>query len=224
MTRKENTTIVCVVDFHPLASRYLTGILKADTDLAVTRWQELAKTERRPAPQVFVLDLAVLPEPLSQFLHALRSNFPESKYIVLSGDATDAEIVKLLFLGVHGFLTYDQVPDALLDAVRAAVAGNVWVPRRALQRYIDVSSRLFESSSRWNGGMTKREREIVELLLRRLSNKEIAHALAISESTVKFHLTHVFAKFQVSDRAALQESIIQRRLLGQAGAPETGPA
>lgn len=224
MARKENAVAVCVVDFHPLAGRYLSEILEADAELSVTSWPELEKTERRPTPQVFVLDLAVLPEPLSHFLHSLRSNFPESKYIVLSGNAAEAEIVKLLFLGVHGFLTYDQVPDALLDAVRAAVAGNVWVPRRALQRYIDVSSRMFELSSRRNGGMTKREREITELLLRRLSNKEIAYALAIRESTVKFHLTHIFAKFQVNDRAALQESITQRRLLDRSLEPEASQA
>jgi DNA-binding NarL/FixJ family response regulator len=229
MARRENVgssaAVVCVVTFHPLAGRYLIEALEAESDLAVTRWQDLEqKAERRPTPHVFVLDLALLPDPLSRFLHALRSNFPESKYIVLGGNASEPEIVKLLFLGAHGYLTYDQVPEALATAVRGAMAGNVWVPRRVLQRYINVSSRMFEASARWSGAVTKREREIVELLLRRLSNKEIANALGISESTVKFHLTHIFAKFQVSDRAALQESITQQRMLDQSLAPETSQA
>jgi DNA-binding NarL/FixJ family response regulator len=162
---------------------------------------------------VFVVDTALLPDPLSQFLHALRSNFHDGKYIVISGQVSDSETVKLLFLGVHGLLTYDQVPQSLTVAVRAASAGNIWVPRRVLQQYINVSSRMFEASTKWGGGITRREREIVELLLRRLSNKEIANALGISESTVKFHLTHVFAKFQVTDRVSLQESITQQRVL-----------
>jgi LuxR family maltose regulon positive regulatory protein len=72
---------------------------------------------------------------------------------------------------------------------------------------------MFEASAKWGAGITRREREIVELLLRRLSNKGIATALGISESTVKFHLTHIFAKFQVTDRVSLQESITQQRVL-----------
>lgn len=227
MRRKDdgNSVLVCVVDFHPLASRYLAGLFEADSGLSMVRWQDMQdRLDRAPAPQVFVVDLALLPDPLSRFLHTLRSNFPESKYLVLGGNASESEVVKLLFLGVHGFLTYDQAADSLLPAVRAALGGNVWVPRRVLQRYINVSSRMFETSARSGGSITKREREIVELLLRRLSNKEIANALAISESTVKFHLTHIFAKFQVSDRASLQESIAQQRMLDESLAPETGQA
>ncbi len=207
-------TMLCVVETHPLAYRYITEILQKDPTLSILPWGKLQQNpEGGPSPQVFVLDMALLPQPLSHFLHMLRSNFSASKYIVLSGNASESEIVKLLFLGAHGFLTYDEVPGALSTAVKAVAGGNVWVPQQVLQQYINVSSRMFDTGTTWGGAITKREREILELLVRRLSNKEISQALGISESTVKFHLGHIFAKFQVSDRASLQEVVQQQRLL-----------
>ncbi len=215
-SRAHQPTVLCLIAFHPLAEHFIADILERDPSLSLITWGNLQHNPQRgPSPHVFVLDTALLPAPLSEFLRTLRSSFSDAKYVVLGGNASDSEMVKLLFLGIHGFLAYDQVPGTLINAVKTVAKGNVWVPEHILQQYINVSSRMFETTAQSGFSITQRERAILELLLRHLSNKEIAAALGISESTVKFHLTHIFAKYHVTNRTSLQETIEQQRLLNR---------
>ncbi len=205
---------VCVAVSHPLASRYIAEILEKDSELKLVSWSELQQNPKgAPAPQIILLDPSLLSNPLSQFLRNVRTNFAESKFLVLGSDTSESAILKLLFLGIHGFLTYDHLEETLGPVIRAVAAGNIWVPRQLLRRYVELSSRILEPNPRRADGLTRRESEILGLLLRRLVNKEIADALKISESTVKFHLSNIFEKFKVHDRTSLREILEQHRFV-----------
>ena len=206
--------VVCLAVNHPLIERYLAEILKKAKWLTPVGLKEFQQErENRPSPHVIVLDLSTAASPLAQSVRALRTRFPASKFLSLGSDVSEAAILKLLFLGIHGFLSYDHTESSLIPVVRSIAAGNVWAPRQVLQRYVEVSSQMLQTGPKPSGSLTRRESEILGLLFRRLANKEIAATLNISESTVKFHVSNIFEKFQIHDRSSLQERLEKQRYL-----------
>lgn len=215
--------VVCLAVNHPLIERYLSEILKKAKWLMPVGLKEFQQDPQdRPPPHVIILDLSTAALPLALCVRGLRTRFPASKFLSLGSDASEGAILKLLFLGIHGFLSYDHAESSLVPVVRSIAAGNVWAPRQVLQRYVEVSSQMLQTGSGPSGSLTKREAEILGLLFRQLANKEIAAALNISESTVKFHISNIFEKFQVRDRSSLQERLEHQGYLGDSLVP--GPA
>ena len=106
--------------------------------------------------------------------------------------------------GAHGFIVHGELhPDDLPRAVRAIASGQVWLsPSAASVAVQSVRARAeAESAMRLRFGLTRRERQLVELLVDGLSNAEIAATLVVAEKTVKNHLNHVYAKLGVTSRA-----------------------
>ncbi|MGH9463550.1 MAG: response regulator transcription factor [Vicinamibacteria bacterium] len=136
-------------------------------------------------------------------MRGLRVAFPQAKYVVLGREVSEEELLRLLLLGIHGFVSYSEVSKDLGRAISRVFSGGTWVPDAALQKYIDYSSQLIAAKRSPDRGLTRRENQVLELVRRRLSNKEIAEVLKVSEATVKFHLTHIFTKLQVHDRHLL---------------------
>lgn len=196
---------VCVVEYHPLAARHLELILQRDPDLdLIPRDRLLEHPLSRPVHiAAFVVDQGSLPMPLNRFLRFLRVRFPKAKALVLDDRQSDEDLCRLLFLGIQGFLAYEETDSDLLPAVRAVADGHYWVSQRVLEQYMQFSARLPSPREDHGEAFTWRERRIIELVKRRLSNKEISAILAVSEGTIKFHLSNIFAKLGVRDRHAM---------------------
>ena len=88
----------------------------------------------------------------------------------------------------------------LLQAVRAVYEGSLWIPEKALQLYAQFSLTSNRHGVSPSNTLTPREGEVIELVKRRLSNKEIATILKVQESTVKFHLSNAFTKLRIAGR------------------------
>lgn len=198
---------VCLVENHLLAARSLLEKLGHESRLHLLSEEDLLSdaAELKRVPVVFVIDQGTLPLPLSEYLRRLRMAFPQGKYIVLDKKVSEEELLRLLLLGIHGFLSYDEVSKSLAAAISRVFAGGTWVPEVVLQKYIDYSSKLIAAKRNPTLGLTRRENQVLELVRRRLSNKEISEVLKVSEATVKFHLTHIFSKMQVDNRYSLIE-------------------
>jgi two-component system NarL family response regulator len=208
-------TGVCLVAFHPLVQSRLLAVLQEQPDLTTTVWRDVRTLGTHGAnPEVFVVDVGMLPVPLGQFIAGVRSVIPRAKWVLLGAKESDTQIARLILLGIHGFVSYPEVGRRLVRAVRAVAKGKVWIPGLALREFIDVSSRLRQGAARGSQGVSRREQEILGLILHNCSNKEIAAALRISESTVKFHISNMFTRFQVHDRASLGEAIQRQALSG----------
>ena len=112
-----------------------------------------------------------------------------------------------------------QVGEQLADAVHCVTQGKLWISSNVLELYARRSIRALKTvnESPTAQGITQRESQVVELVKRRLSNKEIGAILNIQESTVKFHLSNIFSKLQVNRRSELQDkgqlSDIWRKLI-----------
>ena len=107
----------------------------------------------------------------------------------------------MMFLGVWGFVDYENVAGQLNQAICAVWNGRGWVPPEVLQLIPEHLQRYQHQSDLIE--FTPKERLIIERLGRRLSNKEIANELCITERTVKFHLENIFGKLGVRDRYAV---------------------
>lgn len=210
--KNRNQVTVCLVEHHLLSAYYLVEKLKREPGFHLLGHEELPRNaaKLKGTPVIFVIDHGTLPMPLSEYLRGLRVSFPQGRYIVLDKEVSEEELLRLLLLGIHGFVRYDQVTKSLAASICRVFAGDICVPEGVLQKYVDYASKLIAAKGSLRRGLTRRENQVIELVRRRLSNKEIAEVLRVSEATVKFHLTHIFAKLQVHDRHSLIEGARRR--------------
>jgi DNA-binding NarL/FixJ family response regulator len=147
-----------------------------------------------------------------EFVRRLRLEQRTVHLLVLLSKLEDALASPLLRLGVKGLVTYEQAPHELTRAARQVGAGMYWVPRELLTRFVESilpevrGCRAVDCEA----GISRRERDVLDLLLANLSNKEIAAKLFISERTVKFHVSNLLGKFGVQRRADLIVLWMQR--------------
>jgi DNA-binding NarL/FixJ family response regulator len=156
-----------------------------------------------PRASVFLIE-AQPNRPLTHVVSAIRSRYPKGRVLAIAEKFNEANAFPLLQLSTKGFLRYSEVANSLERAVRAVVGGGFWVPRSLLSRFVDST---VEGSRRpkFAAGvhLSRREREVVALLLENRSNKEIAGALNMSERTAKFHVSNLLSKYGVKRRADL---------------------
>ncbi|HYY04959.1 MAG TPA: response regulator transcription factor [Candidatus Limnocylindria bacterium] len=193
---------VLLVDDHAVVREGLRTFLELQDGVEVVGEAEDGQGALREAerlrPDVILMDL-VMPE-LDGVgaMRELRRLLPRSRVIVLTSFVDDERLLPAIQAGASGYLLKDVQPRELARAVRAAHAGEALLDPL-------VAARLVEAIARPPGEepperLTPREREVLELIGRGLSNKRIAFELGVSEKTVKTHVGHVLAKLGVTDR------------------------
>lgn len=134
-----------------------------------------------------------------------------SRVLVLTTYDTDSDTLPAIEAGATGYLLKDAPRDELFTAVRAAADGRTVLSPAVASRLV---SRVRTPAAPGHEPLSTREREVLGLVARGTSNREIAAGLFISEATVKTHLTHVFAKLGAKDRAAAVAVAYERGILG----------
>jgi NarL family two-component system response regulator LiaR len=130
---------------------------------------------------------------------------PAVKVIALTASMDEARMMGVLRAGAVGYIRKDAEPETLLAAVRAVAQGRTYIDP-SVGRYILQAPALPDD-------LTPREVEVLRQLALGLANKEIAHALSISEETVKSHVGNVFSKLQVENRSQAIVQALKRRLV-----------
>jgi DNA-binding NarL/FixJ family response regulator len=156
----------------------------------------LRKAAAGVAVSVVILDVGALSVPLRGYIQNLRHLQPGSK---------------VLEFGVHGFVRYVDAKRSLLKAIYVIVRNELWFPAKIVNQFTAGAK---QPKERWKS-LTARERLIVRLLEKRLSNKEIAVLLNVSENTIKFHLANLFRKLEVHDRQSVIIAAFSRKLRGE---------
>lgn len=191
-----------LVEENPLAASFLNSILGAHFDLHIVSLTALAKAPKQSGIAVIVVDLNALRIPVSQLLPRLQQAWDDPRIVVLDFPLLKPEWLPLLPWGIRGFVPYSEADGHLREACCAVHAGKMWMSRTLLELYFENSAT--GARQKTNTVLTGRETAIAELVRQRLSNKEVAFRLQITESTVKFHLKNIFAKLQIHDRNDLQ--------------------
>jgi two-component system response regulator DegU len=185
-----------------LAREYLLQILSVDASIDTNLHEVSPTPQLGRGPIVFVLDRDFAFPPVEECVLQLHSRFSDARFIVIDSPPNTDEVVRLVKLGVHGFVEYSVVADTLCNAVHAVAKGDLWIRSDILQAYVRLTARPM-GQGRDVLSVTRRELEVLALLRARLSNKEIANTLRIRESTVKYHVSNLFEKLQVANRHEL---------------------
>lgn len=196
MTQKNTSAKIRVmlVDDHVLMRMGLSFAVNTQSDMQVVAEAEdgveAVELYRQHQPDVVVLDLRMPKRNGVETLAQLRREFRNVQVLVLSNYSTGDDVAGALQAGASGFLSKDTPLPILVQAVRQVAAGRQFLSP-------EVSSHL---ANRITSQLSARESEVLALIAKGMSNKEIGSALQLAEATVKAHLTNIFSKLGVADR------------------------
>lgn len=155
-------------------------------------------------PQVVLLDLGLKGGDSLRFAQSVRTDFPDSKVIVMDLLPVQEEIVEFVNAGVSGFIMKDATLDDLIHTIRSVAGGAKILPPQMTLTLFSQIARDAVSRGRPKAleavRMTPREREVVNLIAEGLSNKGIAHRLHIATHTVKSHVRNIMEKLTLHTR------------------------
>jgi DNA-binding NarL/FixJ family response regulator len=151
-------------------------------------------------PDVILMDLVMPGVDGVTAMRAVRKRSPRSRVIVLTSFLDDERLMPAIEAGADGYLLKDVEPSELARAIRTAQTGQAMIAPSVAGRLLRTLSRPRSASTVDADRLTRREREVLELIAAGRSNKRIAFELGIAEKTVKTHVGHVFAKLGVTDR------------------------
>ena len=201
----------------------------AEHELEVANSVE-AVTERILArgPSAILLDSELLERPIERQIAEIVGLPGAGRVIVLTPVFAEDEEIALLKAGAKGCCRRGIDPESLQQVLNVTSNGGVWVTRSLLPRlvtelrnYVQAHRKPVERPApEALSDLTQRERDIVRLIVEGASNKEVASALAISERTVKGHLSNVFQKLGVSDRLKLMLYVREGKVGGSPGSPK----
>jgi len=186
---------VLIADDHVTVREGLAAIIGRQPDMVVTaeaadgrdcvdRWLECR-------PDVTLIDLRMPVLDGVGAIEAIRREDAAARLIVLTTFDTDHDITRAIMAGAKGYMLKDAQREELLDCIRGVHAGEVRIPPLLLAKLASAVS---------GEALTGRELEVLTLLARGCSNKDIARQLLIGETTVKSHLRSIFTKLQVLSR------------------------
>ncbi|HWM37212.1 MAG TPA: response regulator transcription factor [Streptomyces sp.] len=201
-----------IVDDHPVVRDGLRGMFASSDDFqvlgeAADGVQGVALAARLD-PDVVLLDLRMPGGSGLDAINELTRRGLRSKVLVLTTYDTEADTLPAIEAGATGYLLKDAPRDELFGAVRSAAEGRTVLSPAVAAHLV---SRMRTPDSR---PLSSREREVLRLVAKGRPNREIAVGLFISEATVKTHLTHIYAKLGVNDRAAAVAAAYDRGVLG----------
>jgi DNA-binding NarL/FixJ family response regulator len=179
---------------------------------------------RRHRPDVVLMDIRM---PVLDGLEATSQiaatrGLEGVRVLILTTYDTDAYVFEALQAGASGFLLKDCGPAELLHAIRVVAAGEALLAPRITRRLIaqfTTARAAHQASEDRLAGLTQREREVLALVGRGLSNQEIAEQLVISKATARTHVSRAMVKLGARDRAQLVVVAYQTGLVGQAASP-----
>ncbi|MGY4928438.1 response regulator [Streptomyces sp. 900105755] len=203
-----------IVDDHPVVRDGLRGMFESAPGFTVlgeaSDGAEAVTLAGTLDPDVVLMDLRMPGGGGVDAIRELTRRGARAKVLVLTTYDTDSDTLPAIEAGATGYLLKDAPREELFTAVRAAAQGRTVLSPAVASRLV---SAVRTPTAPANEPLSAREREVLTLVARGTSNREIARELFISEATVKTHLTHLYAKLGVNDRAAAVATGYQRGIL-----------
>jgi DNA-binding NarL/FixJ family response regulator len=214
---------VVIVDDHTLFREGLRKILETDGGIDVVGDVDDPEVATRlvteTQPDVLLLDIRMPQANGLDYIGVVRAARPQIKILVLTASDDPHDHARAVRLGANGILLKDSARDTLTQAIAAIDAGGLWLDPRTAAGLAGTLSGEVGGGDPDRPLLTEREIVIVRLIAAGRRNREVGTELAISERTVKTHLTHIFRKLGVRDRAGLAMYALRHGLTATPGHP-----
>ena len=198
---------ILIADNHPIVRDGLVGMIEEQADMVVVG-QAATGTEaltlyRQHRPDITLMDLRMPEMNGAEAIAAIRRDAPAARTIILTTYDADEDVFRGLQAGAKAYLLKDVGREVLLETIQAVHQGQTPVSP-------EVGAKL--AGRIVYGQLSEREEAVLHLMVRGMSNREIAGSLFITESTVKFHVTHVLGKLNAEDRTQAVITALKRGL------------
>ena len=199
---------VLVVEDHHVVRQGLVVLLNVVDGLEVVGEAadgvEAIAQYRKHQPDIALIDLRLPRLSGVEVIERIRMETPHARFIVLTTYDGDEDIYRALQAGARAYLLKGMTSEELIAAIRAVHAGKSHIPPAIAQR---LAERMGTEE------LTPREFDVLEQIVRGLSNKDIATELEISEATVKTHINNLLSKLGVTDRTQAATAALQRGIV-----------
>lgn len=204
---------VLIVDDHELVRLALRTVIDEEPDLTVVgeacNGEDALRALEETDADVVLLDLRMPGMSGVKACGEICARWPGVRVVVLTSYDEDEEIFGVLSAGAAGYLMKDSSPDSVLQAIRSAVQGATVLDSSIARRVISGPHALEPDDP----GLSAREREVLDLMARGMTNHQIARTLWVSEATVKTHVSRILHKLGAPDRAQAVLEAVRRGLV-----------
>lgn len=216
-----NPIRVLLAEDHNVVREGLRLLLDAQADIQVvgeaTTGREAVVLARDACPDVVVLDISMPDLDGVQAAGLIRTECPQVQILILTMHESDAYFFRALEAGAAGYVLKKAASEDLINAVRAVARGEAFfypsLARKLLDNYLGQGGAKPRTGPPGYEELSDREREIMFLIVRGLSNQEIAEKLVISPSTVQTHRTHILQKLSLETTIDLVRYAIRHGLI-----------
>lgn len=199
---------ILIVDDHFLLRMGLIASLKAVGELSVIgeadNGTQALQSYRQLLPDVVLMDLRLPDMSGVAATAAICREFPEAKILILTSHDLEEDIFRAFQAGALGYLLKDVQVELLAKAIKTVAAGQKFIPPEIARSLADHEK---------GTELTAREIDVLQMVVKGLSNREIGQALGFSENTAKFHVKNILTKLQVSDRTEAATAALQRGII-----------
>jgi two-component system response regulator NreC len=216
---------ILIADDHALVRTGIATLLQSYDDFAVvgeaTDGAEAVEMTGKLQPDVVLIDLAMPKMNGIEATQQIRQRFPRTQVLVLTMHENDEYIFQIFKSGASGYVLKDANRDELCRAIRAVAKGEKFFSSRVsdiiVENFIKRQETLHVELSSADIPLTKREKEILALIVEGLTNQQIADKLFISPRTVDTHRTNIMQKLDLHDVASLVRYAIKHGLVRSQG-------
>lgn len=195
MTDKTNVIRVLVADDHPLMREGIAAVIDSQPDMAVAGeagdGSEAVRLYRELRPDVALIDLQMPGVNGIEAIEAIRADFPDAKLAILTTYRGDARLLHAVKAGARAYLLKSALRKELTEAIRALAAGRRYF---APEIAVDIASIVGQDC------LTAREVQVLQLLARGYSNRDVGLELNLAEDTIKGYLRSITAKLGANNR------------------------
>lgn len=196
---------IVVVDDQRLFRESIAGILAAEPFISVVgvagNGLEAIELVRQFRPTIVLMDVKMPQMDGIQATRQIKAELPETKIILLTTFTTDSYVLEGLAAGANGYILKDISAVGLVSAIRSVDSGEQVTAPDITNRMLQLLEKQNTDKGQQYNGLTAREMEMLILISRGMVAKEIAHTLAISEKTVRNHISSIYRKLNVYDRS-----------------------
>jgi DNA-binding NarL/FixJ family response regulator len=209
---------ILVVDDHEVVRDGIVGNLVRQPDFAIvgqaSNGLEAVQRAVELSPDIVLMDLRMPELDGVEAMIRIKQDHPEIKFIVFTTYSDDEYLFAAIKAGAKGYLLKDAPRDELFKAIRAVSQGESLIQPVFTTKVLDKLASELSRKSTGVDALSDREIEVLDLMAKGVSNKDIADQLSITQSTVKTHVTSIFQKLNVTTRTeavttALKRGIIQ---------------